>query len=129
MAARTSPPQSRAETLRFTKESLLFKEGTGPSAPPEPPFSIGFKDGSEETFSSIILATGSAPAGYILAESLGHGMVKPVPSLFTLNCKHDIKEDGLLYSLSGISVPSARVSLSKKLFQEGPLLITVSAVN
>jgi predicted Rossmann fold flavoprotein len=87
-------------------------------------FSIQFKDGTEEDFSAVILATGSSPAGYVLAESLGHTLVSPVPSLFTLNCKHAIKENGLLYGLSGISVPSARVSISKKQFQEGPLLIT-----
>ena len=87
-------------------------------------FIIQFKDGSEQQFQAVILATGSSPAGYILAESLGHSIVAPVPSLFTLNCKHDIKEDGVLHGLSGISVPSARVSLSKKQYQEGPLLIT-----
>jgi predicted Rossmann fold flavoprotein len=87
-------------------------------------FSIEFKDGEQENFSAVILATGSSPAGWALAESLGHDLVSPVPSLFTLNCKHQIKEGGLLYGLSGISVPQARVSLSKKQFQEGPLLIT-----
>lgn len=87
-------------------------------------FSIQFKDGSEEQFSAIILATGSSATGYVLAESLGHKLVSPVPSLFTFNCKHEIKEGGLLHGLSGISVPSARVSLSKKQFQEGPLLVT-----
>jgi predicted Rossmann fold flavoprotein len=87
-------------------------------------FTMSFKDGREESFSAVILATGSAPTGYVLSQELGHELVRPVPSLFTLNCKHDIKVDGLLYGLSGISVPSARVTLSKKLFQEGPLLIT-----
>jgi hypothetical protein len=87
-------------------------------------FSVTFKDGGEDLYSAIILATGSSPVGYVLSESLGHELVKPVPSLFTLNCKHAIKEDGLLYGLSGVSVPSGRVSISKKQFQEGPLLIT-----
>jgi predicted Rossmann fold flavoprotein len=87
-------------------------------------FTIRYKDGDTEEFSAIVLATGSTPAGYALAESLGHKLVKPVPSLFTLNCKHATKEDGILYGLAGISVPFARVSLSKKLAQEGPLLIT-----
>ena len=87
-------------------------------------FSIQYKDGSEEHFSRVILATGSARGGYALAESLGHRLVSPVPSLFTFNCKHDIKEGGLLHGLSGVSVPSARVSLSKTQFQEGPMLIT-----
>lgn len=84
-------------------------------------------------FDSIILATGSAPIGYKLAQSLGHKIVKPVPSLFTLNTKHEIKEGGLLHDLSGLSVGSARITFKatvegrkKKqvLTQEGPLLIT-----
>jgi len=115
-------------------------------------FLVGWKNDEEppEQFEAIILATGSAPVGYGLAKSLGHELVQPVPSLFTLNCKHAIKEDGLLYGLSGISVPTARVTLSitttgggsksndsdpnkkakekkkktTKLFQEGPLLVT-----
>jgi predicted Rossmann fold flavoprotein len=87
-------------------------------------FSIHFKDGNEERFQAVILATGSSPIGYELAKSLGHDLVSPVPSLFTLNVKEQIKEGGLLHGLSGISVPHARVSMSKKQFQEGPLLIT-----
>ena len=87
-------------------------------------FRIHFKDDSHQDFSAVILATGSSPTGYKLAQSLGLKLVAPVPSLFTLNCKHETKENGLLHGLSGISVPSARVSLSKKQFQEGPLLIT-----
>jgi predicted Rossmann fold flavoprotein len=88
-------------------------------------FEIQFKSGETEQFDAVILATGSSPTGYDLAQRLGHSLMVPVPSLFTLNCKHDLKPpDGLLFDLSGISVPEARVSLSKKQFQEGPLLIT-----
>jgi predicted Rossmann fold flavoprotein len=107
--------------MRQKVTSILRQEDGG--------FCIQFKDGNEEVFSVVVLATGSAPGGYALAQSLGHNLVSPVPSLFTLNCKHDTKENGLLYGLSGISVPSARVSLSKKLFQEGPLLITHHGVS
>lgn len=112
-------------------------------------FLVGWNDSEEppEEYAAVILATGSAPVGYSLAKSLGHELVQPVPSLFTLNCKHAIKEDGLLYGLSGISVPTARITLSvttttgdddesdsdkntkkkkktAKLQQEGPLLVT-----
>lgn len=112
-------------------------------------FFVGWKDAEEppEEFEAVILATGSAPVGYGLAKSLGHELVQPAPSLFTLNCKHAIKEGGLLCGLSGISTPTARVTLSMttvtggesssdpdkkvkkkkkttKLQQEGPLLIT-----
>merc|ERR1712238_426661 len=75
-------------------------------------FAINYKDGSREHFSSIILATGSTPAGHALAKSLGHDpLVRPVPSLFTLNCKHSVSlssEDSLLHGLSGLSVPTGR---------------------
>lgn len=117
-------------------------------------FTVHYKDGSREDFSSIILATGSTPAGHVLAKSLGHDtLVPPVPSLFTLNCKHAVSssssESGLLHGLSGVSVPTGRIILrvesspttakddninssSKKkkkkkpqqLIQEGPILIT-----
>ena len=89
-----------------------------------PSFSIEYKDGTTEQFSAVILATGSSPTGWMLAKALGHKLVSPVPSLFTLSCKHAVKEGGVLSGLSGISVPNARVSLSKKQFQEGPLLVT-----
>ncbi|OEU15314.1 HI0933-like protein [Fragilariopsis cylindrus CCMP1102] len=86
-------------------------------------FTVNYKDGTQEDFCSIILATGSAPAGHLLAKSLGHDpLVQPVPSLFTLNCKHavsssdDENENGLLHGLSGVS--------KQQLVQEGPLLIT-----
>mmetsp|Transcript_25917 Transcript_25917/g.39221 ORF Transcript_25917/g.39221 Transcript_25917/m.39221 type:complete len:334 (+) Transcript_25917:548-1549(+) len=90
-------------------------------------------NGAEEQFDSIILATGSSKAGHDLAKALGHTIVDPVPSLFTLNTKLQVQDGGLLHELSGVSVPWARVSFRFKvegkkkkqvLSQEGPLLIT-----
>lgn len=108
-----------------------------------PTFTVYYKDGSQEQFASVILATGSTPAGHALAMSLGHDpLVQPVPSLFTLNCKHAISsEDGLLHGLSGLSVPTGRITLKvdpppaadgtkkkkpskQQIVQEGPILIT-----
>ena len=40
---------------------------------------------SEEQFDALILATGSFPIGHEIARSLGHKIVKTVPSLFTLS--------------------------------------------
>ena len=99
-----------------------------------------------ESYDAVILATGSVPVGYRLAESLGHTIVPTVPSLFTLNAKQAVREGGLLNGLSGVSVPLARVSFRlpagdesgedgepkpkkrrkkpKVLEQQGPLLIT-----
>lgn len=114
-------------------------------------FTVCYKDGSKENFSSIILATGSTATGHALAKSLGHDpLVPPVASLFTLNCKHAISsEDGLLHGLSGVSVPTGRITLkvdatppesndkddgstngkkkkkkTRQIIQEGPILIT-----
>lgn len=106
-----------------------------------------------EFFDAVILATGSAPFGYRIAQSLGHNIVDPMPSLFTLSTSSDVQEGGLLHGLAGVSVPWARVSLCRgastppptaeegpvaspkkrrsknrvapeSLMQEGPLLIT-----
>ena len=66
--------------------------------------------------------TGSTGDGYALAESLGHEIVPPEPSLTPVYV-----EDHLLWDLSGISLP-AKVSIwheGKKLMtREGDLLIT-----
>jgi predicted Rossmann fold flavoprotein len=117
----------------------------------------------QEQFDAIILATGSAPAGYQLAQSIleqavdkpqPKALVSPVPSLFTMNTKLDIQEEGsLLHGLAGVSVPHARVSfqpvepaqstteesssppkrkrskIPAHLQQEGPLLVTHHGVS
>ncbi|KAG7353298.1 flavoprotein, HI0933 family protein [Nitzschia inconspicua] len=75
-------------------------------------FKVYFKDETNEFFDRIILATGSSPVGYTLAKSLGHDpLVTPIPSLFTLNCKHAVSPGGILHGLSGVSVPSATLTL------------------
>lgn len=74
----------------------------------------GKKDSSsttiDTTYDAVILATGSAPSGYKLASELGLQLVKPVPSLFTLSAKEQVKEGGFLHGLSGLSVPEARIT-------------------
>ena len=68
----------------------------------------------------LILATGSAKAGWDFAKELGHTVEAPVPSLFTFN----IPKFSLV-DLAGVAVPSARLCLEgSKLEQQGPLLIT-----
>jgi predicted Rossmann fold flavoprotein len=96
--------------------------------------SVGAPGTKEELFDAVILATGSAPVGYQLADQVGHTLVPTVPSLFTLNTRHELRdEDGRFFDLSGISVPWARVTLKvavagqkkkRSLTEEGPLLIT-----
>ncbi len=64
-------------------------------------------DGGETVFltRSLLLATGGDPAGMRLAESLGHTIESPVPSLFTFQIT-----DPRLEGLAGVS--AAEVSLS-----------------
>lgn len=66
---------------------------------------------SEEHFDALILATGSFPIGQKIARSLGHEIVKPVPSLFTFDAKDLVKGGGIFHGLSGVSVPLARLTL------------------
>jgi predicted Rossmann fold flavoprotein len=73
---------------------------------------------------TLVLATGSHPSGYGLAESLGLELNPLVPSLFTFEVKLPA-----VHELAGLSLPLARLRLSvpgeKKPFeQEGPLLFT-----
>ncbi len=68
----------------------------------------------------VILATGSAPIGWRIAEQFGHTIQPPVPSLFTFNVP-----DFPLKNLAGVSVENARLKIKGTKFeQEGPLLIT-----
>jgi predicted Rossmann fold flavoprotein len=74
----------------------------------------------------LLLATGSSPAGYRMAQSLGHKLSAPVPSLFTFNVA-----DKRLHQLSGVAVNPVTVQLitpdaasKKALTQTGPLLVT-----
>lgn len=71
----------------------------------------------------LLLTTGSHPSGHRFAQTLGHTIIKPQPSLFTFQIK-----DPRLTDLAGVSVPKATVTLpldkKKKLEQSGALLIT-----
>ncbi len=99
-------------------------------------FSLTLENKSHQSLSTqliksnyIFLATGSHPSGYKLAVNLGHKIINPVPSLFTLQVK-----DTQLHELAGISVSNALVHLQvpnnikvnrdAKLEQKGIILIT-----
>jgi predicted Rossmann fold flavoprotein len=81
--------------------------------------------GGEELFSErLVLATGSHPSGHRLAGSLGHALVQPVPSLFTLRL-----QGGLLAGLAGVTQDPVELELqpdglTSRFRQRGPLLIT-----
>ena len=71
----------------------------------------------------LVLATGSHPSGRQLAAGLGHGLVPPVPSLFTLALAQDP-----LTALAGLVVDPVELELllpgGERLRQRGPVLIT-----
>ena len=71
----------------------------------------------------LVLATGSHPSGRRLAAALGHTLVPPVPSLFTLA----LADDPLL-ALAGVSMEAVELTLElpdgRRLRQQGPVLIT-----
>lgn len=53
-------------------------------ARPEGGFALTLRDGARLRADQLVLATGSHPSGHRLAQSLGHSLVTPLPSLFTL---------------------------------------------
>jgi predicted Rossmann fold flavoprotein len=74
----------------------------------------------------LLLATGGSRSvtGAQIAQSLGHTVVPPVPSLFSLHVSTP-----WLRSLPGVSIPSVEVSASgTKLHERGPMLITHNGV-
>ncbi len=66
----------------------------------------------------MLLATGSDARTREIAQSLGHSIEEPVPSLFTFNIK-----DRRIEGLAGVSVESVTLKM-ESIVQSGPLLIT-----
>lgn len=86
-------------------------------------FEVQLKSGDVLESDRLLLATGNNPQGYQIAESLGHQIESPVPSLFTFNLS-----DPRLHDLAGVSVPSVRLRLTAAdgthLEQTGAILVT-----
>lgn len=82
-------------------------------------FVIRFADDTSIESSQLLLATGSSVHGHQWAASLGHTIVDPVPSLFTLNVPQFP-----LVELAGIAVNAVIAIKGTSLRQSGPLLIT-----
>lgn len=83
---------------------------------------LTLKGGDSMQASAVLLASGSNPHGLRLAQSVGHTVVPPVPSLFTFEV-----QDPRIEGLSGISLPHVRAKAlvgDATIEQEGPLLIT-----
>lgn len=81
--------------------------------------------GKTEPFDVCIISTGYSPPGWKLAESLGHTILPPVPSLFPFTVKSPV-----IQGLQGISLTHAQGKLTvpgstaSKFQAEGALLIT-----
>jgi len=85
-------------------------------------FEIGLTTGESITADRVLLATGGCRTAKLgaVAESLGHTVEPPVPSLFTFHI-----ETPWLRELAGVSVPDAAASIpGTKLRERGPLLAT-----
>ena len=85
-------------------------------------FEVSLNSGETELFDKVIIATGGnkSSGGLAIAESFGHTIIPPVPSLFTFHI-----QDNRLTDLSGLSVEKVKVhACGTKLTTEGPLLLT-----
>jgi len=111
---------------------LEVRQGSDPGAAASA--AGAFARAASLTADRLLLATGSHPSGRRLAQSLGHGLMPPVPSLFTLAFKPNP-----LVALAGVvmdpvdleleldfdraAVPSPP-GMAHRFRQSGPLLIT-----
>jgi predicted flavoprotein YhiN len=108
MTTRTSTPpnQVRGKLLGLTSTSFILKTSQG-----------------EMKADKIICALGGHPksGAYDVLKNLGHKIIDPIPSLFTINLpSNDIKKE-----LQGIAVKNAEVKIGEtKLNYSGPVLIT-----
>tara|TARA_Y100001968_G_scaffold66951_1_gene57758 strand:- start:1525 stop:2742 length:1218 start_codon:yes stop_codon:yes gene_type:complete len=84
-------------------------------------FTILVKGNNYYNTKNILICTGGHPSGRKLVRNLGHSVVQPVPSLFSLTTS-----EKSLKSCSGISLNvHAKLTVNKKKYSEiGPLLIT-----
>ena len=88
----------------------------------EEKFQLTFRNGNNVIADKILIAAGGHPKQESLKWliPLGHELIPPVPSLFTLNMPKDPIAD-----LMGISVPNAGLQIENtKYTSSGPLLIT-----
>ena len=80
---------------------------------------------SEDEFlftKKLLISTGGHPSGYRLAESLGHQIIKPVPSLFSFSCR-----DRKLKECKGVALKNVYLEmyLNNRCFKsQGDLLVT-----
>ncbi|MDR3266484.1 MAG: NAD(P)/FAD-dependent oxidoreductase [Tannerella sp.] len=74
---------------------------------------------------ALVITTGNSLKMWEIIKNLGHKIVPPVPSLFTLNCKHPI-----LQNLAGTTFPEVKLLFSEpKIIQSGILLVTHQGIS
>ena len=88
-------------------------------------FELRLRSGALLRADRLLLATGSHPSGHRLAVGLGHTVVPPVPSLFTLRLADHPLADlaGVVMDPVGLELTLAGTA-SRRQRQSGPLLIT-----
>ena len=85
-------------------------------------FKVFFQPDQFVLSQKILISTGGHPSGHKLAKSLGHNIIKSIPSLFTFTCK-----DYGLGECAGASVKNINIKiiLNEKIYKnKGDLLIT-----
>ncbi len=100
----------------WTRSSVSTIQKREPSG-----FEIVMESGQVHLASKLILATGSSTQGHAFSHALGHSIIPPVPSLFTVKIN-----DPALTALSGLSVQNVTLKLMghKTWSQTGPVLLT-----
>lgn len=114
----------RALTREARKLGVEIRTGQGLryAEAMDPGFRLTLTDGSVLVCGGVILATGGnrASEGRQVAETLGHTIVEPVPSLFSFHVR-----DAVIEGLAGIAVDPVRVRLPETGAERtGPMLIT-----
>jgi len=113
-AAKTCGVDMRTEAgvTSVTRRSDVGDSTTG--------FTLRLKSGEQLDCDRVLLTTGGDRRAYTWAESCGHTIEPPVPSLFTFTVP-----DPRLADLAGISVDNVQLRLAgTRLEQTGPILIT-----
>jgi hypothetical protein len=90
-------------------------------------FELRLSSGAKATCDRLLLATGGArdPRGAEIAQSLGHAIEPPVPSLFSLHIA-----TSWLRELPGVSVPDVELTApATKLRERGAVLITHNGIS
>ncbi|WP_269624617.1 NAD(P)/FAD-dependent oxidoreductase [Prochlorococcus marinus] len=98
-------------TNSHVKQININKEG----------FKLLVKGSKEYAAKNILICTGGHPSGRKLAKSLGHSIIQPVPSLFSL-----ASSENSLKTCSGITLDvQVKLKVEKKFYAEkGSILIT-----